>query len=89
MNKNCVTQTQIKALLDEAEVEEHTFFGKDHNVCYRLKIGFTIIGRGVCVDPTNFNIDIGRSVARENAEEQLWELEGYLLQHKLMTASNL
>ncbi len=84
MNKNRVTQEQIHALLDAAQTEEQTFFGKDHIVCYRLESGFTIVGRGACVDPANFDIEIGRKVARENAEHQLWQLEGYLLQNQLI-----
>lgn len=85
MNNNRVTVEQINELLDTAEIQEHTFFGKDHIVVYRLKkSGFTIVGRGACVDPANFDINIGRKVARENAEHQLWQLEGYLLQNKLI-----
>ena len=82
-NANRVTKDQISKLLDEAETEEHTFFGKDHVVCFRLSNGFTISGRGACVDPANFDIEIGRRIAREQAENQLWQLEGYLLQNKL------
>ena len=85
-NENRVTEAQIKALLDNAETEEYTFFGKDHIVCYKLSNGFTVSGRGACVDPKNFDIEVGRSVARKNAEQQLWQLEGYLLQDKLFAA---
>ena len=84
MHNNRVTQEQIQALLDNAKTEEHTFFGKDHIVCFRLESGFTIVGRGACVDPANFDVEIGRKVARENAEHQLWQLEGYLLQNRLI-----
>jgi GH24 family phage-related lysozyme (muramidase) len=89
MNNNKVTQEQIAALLDNAEAQEFTFFNKDHNVCYRLQNGFTIIGRGACVDPANFDIEIGRKVAREDAENKLWQLEGYLLQNRLFTENKI
>jgi hypothetical protein len=81
MNK--VTQEQINHLLDTAEIQEHIFWDKELLVSYKLQNGFTISGRGACVDPNNFDIEIGRKVARENAEHQLWQLEGYLLQQKL------
>lgn len=82
-NQNTVTSEQITALLDEAETQEVVFFEKDLNVCYRLKSGFTVIGRAACVDPANFDIGIGRDIAREDAISKLWLLEGYLLQNRL------
>lgn len=44
-----------------------------------LKNGFTVVGKSNCVDPTKYNAELGRKVARENAKEQIWELEGYAL----------
>lgn len=84
-NQNTVTKEQIEALLDEAQTEEVIFFEKDLNICYRLKSGFTVIGRAACVDPANFDIEIGRKIAREDAENKLWQLEGYLLQNRLFS----
>ena len=84
---NKVTLDQIKSILDSAETQETVFWNKEVVVSYKLYNGFTIIGRGACVDPVNFNIEIGRTVAREQAENKLWELEGYLLQNKLYNNS--
>ena len=77
-----VTQEDIDALLDSAEVEEHTFHGKELVVSYRLtrRGGFTVSGRGAVVDPTLFDINVGRQVARQDASNKLWQLEGYILQ---------
>ena len=83
MSNNKITVDQIKSILDSAETQETIFWNKEVVVSYKLYNGFTIIGRGACVDPANFNIDIGRKVAREQAENKLWELEGYLLQNKM------
>ena len=47
-----------------------------------LKKGFEIIGTSACVDPNNFNFEIGKKYAREKAIDQIWMLEGYLLQSK-------
>lgn len=84
MNENRVTQEQIDALLDSAETQEHTFWDKELVVSYRLESGFTVTGRGACVDPANFDIEIGRKVAREDAANQLWKLEGYRKQLELV-----
>jgi hypothetical protein len=81
MNK--VTQEHINQLLDYAETEEYTFHGKQHVVSYKFPNGFAIIGVGSCVDPANFDIELGRKYAREQVENKLWELEGYLLQNIL------
>lgn len=88
---NRVTQEQIDRLLDNAETEEHVFYGKELVVSYRLvdRGGFTISGRGAVVDPKNFDLEIGRKVAREQAANQLWQLEGYLLQVKLAYGNSL
>lgn len=81
MNK--VTVEQIEGLINSAETLEHIFWGKELLVSYKLPSGFTVTGRAACVDPDNFNLDIGRDIARENALNQLWALEGYVLQLKL------
>jgi len=80
---NSVTQEQIVKLLDESETQEYTFWEKELVISYKLKSGFTILGRAACVDPANFVLETGRKYAREDAENQLWKLEGYLLQNKL------
>lgn len=82
MNK--VTKEYIEDLLNNAEVEEHLFHGgKSMILSYKLQNGFVVDGRAAVVDLANFNIEIGRKVAKENAINQLWQLEGYLLQNKL------
>lgn len=82
-NANRVTYETIAALLDNAETQELVFHGKTLVVSYQLECGFTLRGEGSVVDPANFNIEIGRQVARQNVENQLWQLEGYRLQWKL------
>lgn len=45
--------------------------------------GFTVTGESACVDPANYDRELGESIARKNAVEKIWMLEGYLLKHKL------
>lgn len=47
-----------------------------------LKNSFEIIGTSACVNPINFDFEIGKKYAREKAIDQIWMLEGYLLQSK-------
>ena len=51
-----------------------------------LKNGFTVTGESACASPENFDAEIGKKIARENAREKIWLLEGYLLKEKLYQA---
>lgn len=44
-----------------------------------LENGFSVRGESACIDPRNFNEEIGRNIAYRNAFDKLWSLEGYLL----------
>lgn len=48
-----------------------------------LRNGFTVTGESACASPDNFDAEIGRKIARENAVNKIWMLEGYLLKEKL------
>ena len=48
-----------------------------------LRNGFTVTGESACVSPENFDAEIGRRVARENAISKVWPLLGFLLKDKL------
>lgn len=45
--------------------------------------GFTVTGESACASPENFNVEIGRRIARENAVAKLWPLLGFRLRDKL------
>ena len=48
-----------------------------------LKNGFTVTGESACASPENFDAEIGKKIAYDNAREKIWLLEGYLLKEKL------
>ncbi|MFV3290189.1 Gp49 family protein [Pseudomonas sp. NY11955] len=48
-----------------------------------LKNGFTVTGESACASPENFDEEIGRRIARENAVAKVWPLMGYELRSKL------
>lgn len=48
-----------------------------------LKNGYTIKGLSACVDAANFDMNLGRKYAFEDAIRQIWPLEGYLLAERL------
>ena len=48
-----------------------------------LRNGFTVTGESACASPENFDADIGRKIARQNAVNKVWPLMGYELRSKL------
>jgi hypothetical protein len=61
-------------------VDYHTFEDTCLTVCcITLKNGYNVIGKSGCIDPEAFDEQIGRQIARENAVQEIWQLEGYLL----------
>ena len=48
-----------------------------------LKNGFTVTGESACASPENFDADIGRMIARQNAVQKIWPLMGYELRSRL------
>lgn len=75
---NTVTeQGLMRLIIKEAYVQ----VGQKTTICcLTLKNGFEVIGESACVDPANFNEELGRKYSHERAFNKLWELEGYRLQ---------
>lgn len=68
------------------------------SICYRkeldlltfcvlvLRNGFTVTGESACASPKNFDAELGRKIARENATQKMWPLLGYELKSKLTSS---
>ncbi|NDZ11500.1 hypothetical protein C7T35_01355 [Variovorax sp. WS11] len=48
-----------------------------------LRNGFTVTGESAPARPENFDPEIGRRIARENAVQKIWPLMGYALKSQL------
>lgn len=48
-----------------------------------LRNGFTVTGESACASPQNFDAEIGRNIARQNAVQKIWPLMGYELRSQL------
>jgi hypothetical protein len=65
----------------------HVFPGTTLTVCaMTLQNGFHVVGESAAASPENFDQEIGRKIARDNARSKIWALEGYLLRSKLAQA---
>lgn len=77
------------ALIDETITGEdyHVFPGTTLTVCaLRLCNGFVVTGESAAASLENFDQAIGRKIARDNARQKIWALEGYLLRERLSAA---
>lgn len=84
MAKNTVTQEQVDSILNQSEFKVfHKVFDKQCIVVAKLPNGFTIVGESACVDPANYDEEIGFNIAKERIKNKIWELEGYKLQNQL------
>lgn len=48
-----------------------------------MRNGFVVIGKAAPADPANFNPELGRKFAREDAIRQLWPHMGFALRDRL------
>lgn len=52
-----------------------------------LRNGFTVTGESACASPENFDAELGRKIAHQNAVQKMWPLMGYELKERLATKS--
>lgn len=67
--------------------QEYAVFGGVFTVCVlTLANGYMVVGESACASPQNFDADLGRKIARDNARNKIWALEGYVLRSRLAAA---
>ncbi|WP_282029481.1 Gp49 family protein [Paracoccus marcusii] len=80
-----VTAEGIEAKITQEDYIEA--IGGRLTVCVlTLANGFLVTGESACVDSCNYDAALGRKIARANAFEKLWPLEGYLLRDQIEAA---
>jgi hypothetical protein len=73
----------------EAKIEHATYILHEGilTLCIlKMQNGFYVVGESAPASPANFNAELGRKFAYENAIRQLWKLEGYSLRDRLAAA---
>lgn len=77
-----VTMAEIVGAIES--VQYHRFPGTQVTVCcIKLDNKFTAVGSSACVDPAEFDEDLGKSIAYKRAEDEAWKLLGFRLAEKL------
>lgn len=78
-NKLCLADIEAKI----KDVEYHVFGDRLTVAVVTMANGFQVVGESACIDAANFVKEDGEKYAYEDAVEQLWMLEGYLLRERL------
>ena len=79
---NTVTKEHIESIITD---EAYYVFPKSTvTVCMlTLKNGYNSFGYSACVDPENFDKELGEKIARQMAFDKIWPLEEYLLKEQM------
>lgn len=95
------TTGELKCFKLRTSVDENLISSKIKDVTYTnlpsgksivceitLQNGFTVRGEASVVSKENFVQEVGNEIAYKNAYNQIWMLEGYLLQEELYRKDN-
>lgn len=87
LTKPRVTLERIESIILK---EEYHLLTSVLMVCIlTLANGFEVTGESACASPENFDEEIGKKIARQNAINKVWMLEGYLLKSQLSTGKDV
>ena len=82
--RRTVTIEDVRENMRDLTIRTLYDFGKPTTyVTIRMKNGFTLRESTTCVDPRNYNEEIGVEICLKRLEQQVWFLLGYALQDKL------
>lgn len=77
-----ITPEQIDAMI--ASEAFYVLPGTTLTVCVlTLRNGFQVTGESAAASAANFNEELGRKIARDNARNKIWAFEGYTLRNAL------
>ena len=73
----------VSDILEGSEVIVDTLFDKCTMVACKLPNGFVIVETSACVDPDNYDEELGINICLDKITDKIYELEGYVLQNKM------
>lgn len=79
-SKVTVTPGQVEGIISNSNIITNTILGKCTVVTAELPNGFIIVEHSACVDPANYNEELGKEICLGRIKNKIWELEGYRLQ---------
>jgi hypothetical protein len=77
-NNNRVTQEMVDDFIDRLEVSR---VGEKNTVVRGIcRNGFELVESSSCVDPANYDEEIGKKICLERIKNKIWHLLGFLVQ---------
>lgn len=86
MSASVATAPRVTLESMEAKIVDTTYIthGGILTLCVlQMQNGFYVVGESAPASPDNFDAELGKKFAYENAIRQLWKLEGYSLRDRL------
>jgi len=83
-NKNLPSGVSIGPEMVVDFITDYEVFTKKDKITIviaTLRNGFTIVESSACVDPKNYNEEIGAEICKERIKKQVWNHLGFLLQN--------
>ena len=77
MNK--ITQEMVNKVIEEAKIRDEKWWNNLTVVSVKLKNGWTITQSSACVDPANYDHELGKSICMKAIENEVWKLLGWSL----------
>lgn len=81
MNK--ITQEMVDKVINESEVHDEKWWDNLTVVSVKLKNGWTITETSACVDPANYDHELGKSICMKKIEDQVWKMLGWTLNDEI------
>ncbi|NRT90033.1 Gp49 family protein [Clostridium beijerinckii] len=82
-NPNLPSGVSVGAQMVDSFIVDYEVFTKKDKITIvvaTLVNGFTIVESSACVDPKNYNEEIGAEICKERIKNQVWNHLGFLLQ---------
>ena len=70
----------VDKILDNSKIKSLNIDGKTTMLHCELPNGFIITESSSCVNPDNFDMEVGCKICMEKIENKVWELLGFMLQ---------
>lgn len=84
MSENKITERHVKDTVQQVDWLKPLGNPKMTICVMTLRNGNSVVGISACVDPANYDENIGRQIASKKALDKIYELEGYLLAQRMM-----
>lgn len=70
----------VEQMMEQIDDVDYLHIGGTVTICnILLKNGYSVRGESACVDSVNFNAELGKKLAHDDAFRKLWPLFGFLL----------